>query len=253
MRILRPAVGGLLLAALAGLAACGSFRSGKHERECMARAMYFESIRSSEDGMLAVGTVVMNRVESDKFPDTVCGVVGQKNQFAAGVLSKPMTEKKSRERAFRMADKVLAGKRHRGVGRKAMFFHTAGYDFPYDNMHYKVIAGGNAFYEKRSARPGQRNTTQIEVAQAARRRPRPEREEAPVMIAAQPAPPREVDVAAVAAPRYPEPAPAAPQLVWTPAPASPAWTPAAADPLLAAAPLPAPSSIEELIMMNGGG
>jgi spore germination cell wall hydrolase CwlJ-like protein len=256
MRIVRPAVRAFALAALAGLAACGSMRSAKHERECMARAMYFESNRSSDEGMLAVGTVVMNRVESDKFPDTVCGVVGQKKQFAPGVLSKPMKEKKSRERAFRMADKVLGGKRHRGVGRKAMFFHTAGHNFRYDNMHYQVIAGGNAFYEKRTAKPGQRNTTQVEVAQAARRRARPNIEEAPVMVAERPAPAREVQVAAIV-PSYPAPAPApvpaAPELVWTPAPPPPAWTPPAADPLLAAAPLAAPTSIEDLIMMNGGG
>ena len=31
-----------------------------------------------------------------------------------------------------------------------MFFHTAGYSFPYRNMHYVVVAGGNAFYQKRS-------------------------------------------------------------------------------------------------------
>ena len=57
----------------------------------------------------------------------------------------------------------MRGKRHRVVGN-AMFFHTAGYNFPYTNMHYKAIAGGNAFYEKRRLGPGMRNTTQIEVA-----------------------------------------------------------------------------------------
>jgi spore germination cell wall hydrolase CwlJ-like protein len=114
----------------------------------MARVMYFESIRSSDEGMLAVGTVVMNRVESDKYPNTVCGVVGQKNQFAPGVLSKPMQEGKSRERAYRTADQVLAGKRHRGVGN-AMFFHTAGRTYRFTNMHYVAVAGGNAFYERK--------------------------------------------------------------------------------------------------------
>ena len=114
----------------------------------MARVMYFESIRSSDEGMLAVGTVVMNRVESDKYPNGVCAVVGQKNQFAPGVLSKPMQEGKSRERAYRIADQVLAGKRHRGVG-KAMFFHTAGRTYSYSNMHYVAVAGGNAFYERK--------------------------------------------------------------------------------------------------------
>ncbi|MDD9332228.1 MAG: cell wall hydrolase, partial [Bartonella sp.] len=32
------------------------------ERQCLMRAMYFESNRSSREGMIAVGTVVMNRV-----------------------------------------------------------------------------------------------------------------------------------------------------------------------------------------------
>ena len=275
MRIPRPVAAGLVIASLAALAAgCGSLRSGKQARECMARAMYFESNRSSDDGMLAVGTVVMNRVESRQFPDTVCGVVGQKRQFAPGVLSKPMTEPRSRERAYRMADRVLGGKRHRGVGRNTMFFHTAGHDFPYKNMHYKVIAGGNAFYEKRTPKPGERNTTQIEVAQAARRA-RPQREEAEVMIAAA-SEPRELQVAAAAQPSPPlapgwnrPPAPPAPEwpsasdpvLVWTPTPPPPAWTPApelvwtpeaAPDPRLAVAPAQTPASIEELIALNGG-
>ena len=59
-----------------------------------------EIIDNDED--FAVGTVVMNRVKSDKFPNTVCGVVGQKNQFAPGVLSKPMKDS-GKPRAERMA------------------------------------------------------------------------------------------------------------------------------------------------------
>ena len=34
------------------------------------------------EGMLAVANVVANRVLSDKYPSTVCGVVLQKNQFS---------------------------------------------------------------------------------------------------------------------------------------------------------------------------
>jgi hypothetical protein len=126
--------------------------------------MYFESIRSSDDGMLAVGTVVMNRLESGRYPTTVCGVVGQKNQFAPGVLSKPMPAGKSRDRAMRIAGAVLAGKRHRGVG-KAMFFHTAGRTYQYTNMHYVLVAGGNAFYERRPT-PGRSYISRSVIAQA---------------------------------------------------------------------------------------
>ena len=138
-------IGGLVLGGLAG---CGTISTASNERQCMARAMYFESVRSSDDGMLAVGTVVMNRVKSGKYPKSVCGVVGQRNQFAPGVLSKPMSEGKSRQRAERVAGQVLSGKRHRGVGN-AMFFHTAGRTYRFENMHYVAIEGGNAFYERR--------------------------------------------------------------------------------------------------------
>jgi spore germination cell wall hydrolase CwlJ-like protein len=120
-------------------------------RDCLARAMYFESNRSSEDGMLAVGTVVMNRVADKAYPQSVCGVVGQKNQFAPGVLSKPMSEKTSRARAYAVADRVLAGARHPTLGKNVKHFHTAGYSFPYNNMFYVLEAGGNNFYEKRKA------------------------------------------------------------------------------------------------------
>lgn len=125
----------------------------------MTRVMYFESNRSSPEGMLAVGTVVMNRVNSGKYPKSVCGVVGQKNQFAPGVLSKPMG--KGRELANKTARVVLHGRKHPEVG-KAMFFHTAGYSYPYTNMHYVAIAGGNAFYEKR------KNATSTQAQVAAR-------------------------------------------------------------------------------------
>ena len=127
----------------------GSYPTSLRARDCMVRAMYFESIRSSREGLLAVGTVVMNRVESPKFPNTVCSVVGQPKQFAPGVMTRAV--KGDRQELAQLAEEILAGKRHRGV-RNVKFFHTAGLTFPYKNMHYVLVAGGNAFYEKRSRR-----------------------------------------------------------------------------------------------------
>jgi len=97
--------------------------------------------------MIAVGHVVMNRVQSDAYPDTICGVVGQKNQFAPGVMTKPM---KGSSAAFAKsaAQSVYAGERHPSVAA-AKFFHAAWYNANYNNMHYVVTTGGNAFYEKR--------------------------------------------------------------------------------------------------------
>lgn len=118
------------------------------ERDCMARAMYFESNRSSTDGMLAVGTTVMNRLQSAKFPKTICGVVGQERQFATGVLSRP-AEGRAFAQAREVADAVIAGERHDVVGA-ATHFHTAGLTFRYPNMAYVAKAGGNVFYEKKT-------------------------------------------------------------------------------------------------------
>jgi len=116
--------------------------------DCMTRAMYFESIRSSRDGMIAVGSVVMNRVRSAAFPDTVCGVVSQSGQFAPGVMTRQMGGP-SLPHVQRAAVAVLAGERHPLIG-DAHFFHAASYRAGYDNMHYVLVAGGNAFYEKRA-------------------------------------------------------------------------------------------------------
>lgn len=109
--------------------------------------MYFESIRSSRDGMIAVGSVVMNRVHSDAFPDTVCGVVSQKNQFAPGVMTKRM-DGRSAPLVRAAALSVYKGERHPNIA-SARFFHAAWYRASYNNMHYVLTTGGNAFYEKR--------------------------------------------------------------------------------------------------------
>ena len=136
---------GLVTALLAG---CGF--SGRHsELECMERAIFFESHRSSRDGMIAVGSVVMNRVASNQFPDSVCGVVGQKRQFAPGIMTRKMNSRAMPD-VREAAVAVLRGERHPMIGN-AQFFHAATHRFSYDNMHYVLVAGGNAFYEKRKS------------------------------------------------------------------------------------------------------
>ncbi|QFT58937.1 Spore cortex-lytic enzyme precursor [Sulfitobacter sp. THAF37] len=142
-----PAALGLLTL----LAACGGSDRvtppPADDIECLARAMYFESNRSSRDGMIAVGSVVMNRVASDDFPDTICGVVSQHNQFAPGVMTRPMNEAGA-TLARQAAVAVHNGERHPHVSA-ARFFHAAWYKANFNNIHYVLTTGGNAFYEKR--------------------------------------------------------------------------------------------------------
>jgi len=52
------------------------------EEDCLANAVYFEARGESIEGQLAVAQVVLNRVASKKYPNTICEVVTQKAQFS---------------------------------------------------------------------------------------------------------------------------------------------------------------------------
>lgn len=45
--------------------------------KCLATAIYFEARGEPERGQIAVAQVVLNRLNSNRYPDTVCGVVFQ--------------------------------------------------------------------------------------------------------------------------------------------------------------------------------
>ena len=49
----------------------------RQQIECLATTIYFEARGEPDAGKLAVGHVVMNRVASDDYPDTVCQVMKQ--------------------------------------------------------------------------------------------------------------------------------------------------------------------------------
>ncbi len=49
----------------------------QRERRCLAIAIYFEARGEPVQGQVAVGQVILNRVRSPMFPETICGVVYQ--------------------------------------------------------------------------------------------------------------------------------------------------------------------------------
>ncbi len=52
------------------------------EMECLAGAIYFESKGEPLNGQLAVAEVIINRMKSGRYRDTICGVVKQPGQFS---------------------------------------------------------------------------------------------------------------------------------------------------------------------------
>jgi spore germination cell wall hydrolase CwlJ-like protein len=87
------------------------------EENCLARAVYFEARSESELGQMAVAKVILNRVKSPQYPNTICGVVYQGTQrrnscqfsFACDGLPDDVKQPEAWANAKRIAKKALAG------------------------------------------------------------------------------------------------------------------------------------------------
>lgn len=55
---------------------------------CLAQNIYFEARGSSYADQVAVADVVLNRVESNRYPNDVCSVVQQGKQYSNGMMKK---------------------------------------------------------------------------------------------------------------------------------------------------------------------
>ena len=110
----------------------------------LSRVIYRESGNQSLEGQMAVGNVVLNRVADPAFPDTVEGVLAQKNQFTtykSGVLRKTEPSAKS----IIAAKLVLDG----GVvkeTRGALFFDCSSNSWAARNKQLIATFGDHNFY-----------------------------------------------------------------------------------------------------------
>lgn len=52
-------------------------KNGSAEWECLTQALYFEARGETHEGLFAVAEVIMNRVDSPRFPNSICGVIHQ--------------------------------------------------------------------------------------------------------------------------------------------------------------------------------
>ncbi len=84
------------------------------EEELLAAIIYCESGGESYQGQLAVGTVVLNRVASSRFPNTITGVIYQSGQFspvASGRLAIVIENNLTSQSCRKAARQVLEGHR----------------------------------------------------------------------------------------------------------------------------------------------
>lgn len=67
-------------------------RSVDKELKCLADNIYFEAGSEPFEGKVAVAQVTMNRVESGKFPETICGVISQRTKIVVVEQNRPITK-----------------------------------------------------------------------------------------------------------------------------------------------------------------
>ncbi|MBK5933902.1 cell wall hydrolase [Rhodovulum imhoffii] len=105
--------------------------SGGKQWECLAEALYFEARGESVKGQFAVAEVILNRVASKSYPDTVCGVVNQGTgrkyacqfTYTCDGLPETINEPRAWRRVGKIARLMLDGApRHLTAG--ATHYHT---------------------------------------------------------------------------------------------------------------------------------
>lgn len=101
------------------------------EWRCLTEAIYFEARGETTRGQFAVAEVILNRVDSKRFPATVCGVVtqgtGKKHQcqfsYTCDGRAEVVRERGAFVKAARIAKTMLDG-RPRILTNRATHYHT---------------------------------------------------------------------------------------------------------------------------------
>lgn len=115
-----------------------SFEEG--DRYLLANLIYCEAGGEPYAGQLAVGSVVVNRVLSSLYPDTIVGVIYQNKQFspvASGRFDLALASNKATESCYRAADEAMSGVTNVG---SCVYFRT-----PVEGLS-GINIGGHVFY-----------------------------------------------------------------------------------------------------------
>ena len=105
--------------------------TGDEQWSCLSEALYFEARGESIKGQFAVADVIMNRVDSSNFPDTLCKVIkqgtGRKYQcqftYTCDGYKEVISEPNAYERAGKVARIIMDGA-PRELTSGATYYHT---------------------------------------------------------------------------------------------------------------------------------
>lgn len=89
---------------------------------CLATAIYHEARGEPVEGQIAVANVVMNRLATEKYPNTVCGVVYDPHQFTDIQKARPLKSSMEWSRAKYIASLAYAKRLH-DVTKGALWYY----------------------------------------------------------------------------------------------------------------------------------
>ena len=117
---------------------------------CLAKNVFHEAGIESDMGKYAVAQVTLNRVKSDKYPNTICKVVLQRHQFSwANQKSKHWTHPKgiNWDKSQAIAKRVIY-ENHRVKGLEHSEYYHADYVSPHWSRKMTPVAtvGRHIFY-----------------------------------------------------------------------------------------------------------
>ena len=121
---------------------------------CLSLAIYHEARGEPIQGQLAVGQVVLNRVASRDYPDTVCGVVTQKKQFSFLDNSTPyhavqnVNDQGSWTAATYMAKALIQGHEYDLTATHYHAKKVRPYWVNSPKVNYIVTIGNHVFYQE---------------------------------------------------------------------------------------------------------
>lgn len=106
--------------------------SGDDEWACLSEALYFEARGESVRGQFAVAEVILNRVESAKYPNSICGVIkqgtGKKYQcqftYTCDGKKELFNETSAQKNTQKVAAALLSGDVPRALTKGATHYHT---------------------------------------------------------------------------------------------------------------------------------
>lgn len=130
----------------------------KQEQKCLADAVYFEARGETHAGQAAVAQVVLNRVRSRHYPNTICGVVYQNQEklnrcqfsFACDGEAERVADRRSWKRAVDVSRSVLLGRERSVVAEvaNATHYHATSVSPVWAGQLRKVdTIGSHIFYE----------------------------------------------------------------------------------------------------------